>query len=309
MYRFLVDRFLQFMFVIICVPTLTFLLLRVSPGDPAQIMLYENGVPASEEAISYLREELGLTETLAVQYVQWVSQIIKGQWGTSFVSKEPVLIELVKRLPATLELAAAGLFVMLVFTFTFGITTAIWSKGWLDRIGRLLALLGSSIPAFWLGFLLIYVLSVKYGVLPPMGRGSWEHLILPAITLGFGMGTVYARVLKSNLLEMMQQNFVKASKARGLSNTRIILFQVLKHAFLPIVTMLGTSFAFMLGGSIIVETIFSWPGLGRYIVEAIKHRDYPIIQGYVIFVTILFVLIHLIVDFIYILLDPRLRVR
>ncbi|UOE94839.1 nickel ABC transporter permease [Alkalihalobacillus sp. LMS39] len=309
MTRFIVERLLPLALVIVIVPTLTFLLLRLAPGDPAQIILYENGVPASETAIESLREELGLTGTLSSQYVEWVRQMVTGQWGTSFVSKQPVLEELMQRLPATLELAVAGLVVMLLFTFTLGITTAIWSNGWMDRIGRFFALFGSSIPSFWLGFLLLYYFSVNYQWFPSMGRGTWKHLMLPALTLGFGLGTVYARVLRSNVLEMMQQNFVKAQKARGFSTRKVVLSSVLKHAFLPIVTMVGTSFAFMLGGSIIVETIFSWPGLGRYIVESIKYRDYPVIQGYVLFVTVLFVTIHLIVDFIYVMLDPRLRVR
>lgn len=172
-----------------------------------------------------------------------------------------------------------------------------------------MALLGASIPSFWLGFLLIYFFSVRYGWFPSMGRGSVKHLILPAITLGLGVGTIYARILRTNILEMMEQPFVKAAKARGLSKRRIIVFQVFKHAFLPVLTMLGTSFAFMLGGSVIVESIFSWPGLGKYIVEAINMRDYPVIQGYVMFTSFLFVSIHIIVDMIYVWLDPRLRVR
>jgi peptide/nickel transport system permease protein len=189
-----------------------------------------------------------------------------------------------------------------------GIGTAIYSNGYLDRIGQFMALLGSAIPSFWLAFIFIYIFSVQYGLLPPMGRSNWKSLVLPAVTLGVGIGTVYARVLRANMIELMNQNFVKAAKARGLSKSRILVFQVLKHAFLPIVTMLGTSFAFMLGGSIIIESIFSWPGLGNYIIDAISLRDYPVIQGYVIFASFLFVSIHILVDIIYVLLDPRLRV-
>jgi peptide/nickel transport system permease protein len=285
------------------------LLLRLAPGDPAYILLTTHDVPASEEALSALRKELGLTETLWSQYVQWVTDAFTWQWGTSYVSKEPVTEELFRRIPATLDLAIAGLVVMIFITFIMGVSTAIYSNGWLDLIGRFMALLGSSIPSFWLGFLFIYFFSVQYGWLPSMGRGTSKHLILPAITLGLGMGTVYARVLRTNMLEMTNQYFVKAAKARGLSKKRILVFNVFKHAFLPVVTMLGTSFAFMLGGSIIVESIFSWPGLGRYIVESINMRDYPVIQGYVIFTSFLFVSLHIVVDIIYVLLDPRLRVR
>lgn len=308
MIRFCLERIAQLILVVFLVSTFTFLLLRLAPGDPAYILLTKHDVPASEEALSALRKELGLTDPLLSQYIQWVKDAFTWQWGTSYVSKEPVVEELLRRIPATLELAISGLIVMIIITFILGVSTAIYSKGWLDLLGRLLALSGSSIPSFWLGFLLIYFFSVQYGWLPSMGRGTLKHLILPAITLGLGMGTIYARVLRTNMLEMMNQHFIKAAKARGLSKKRVFVFQLFKHAFLPILTMLGTSFAFMLGGSIIVESIFSWPGLGRYIVEAINMRDYPVIQGYVMFTSFLFVSIHIFVDLIYVLLDPRLRV-
>lgn len=309
MFRFLIDYLIQLILVIFCVATLTFLLLRLSPGDPATIMLKTNDVSVSNEALDSLRTELGLTESIASQYVQWLKGVFTGQWGISYVSKKPVVDELFLRLPATLELAGASLLVMLVITIILGISTAIYSEGLLDKLGRLMALLGSAIPSFWLGFIFIYLFSVQFGFLPSMGRSTWQNLILPALTLGLGLGTVYARVLRTNMLDMMNQNFVKAARARGISKRRILVSHVFKHALLPIVTMIGTSFAFMLGGSIIVESIFSWPGLGRYIIESINMRDYPVIQGYVIFTSILFVSIHTIVDFIYVLVDPRLRVR
>lgn len=308
MMRFCLERFVQLLVVIFCVSTVTFILVRISPGDPAYIMLTTNGVPASEEALTALREDLGLTDSLWRQYGQWLKSIITWQWGMSYVSQEPVINELLTRLPATIQLASAGLFVMMSITLLLGISTAVFSNGWFDRVGRFLALIGSATPSFLLGFIFIYFLSVQYGLLPTMGRDNWKHLVLPALTLGIGLGTVYARVLRTNMLELMNQTFVKAAKARGLSTSQILIFQVLKHALLPVITMLGTSFAFMLGGSIIVETIFSWPGLGRYIIQAIMLRDYPVIQGYVILVSFLFVSIHFIVEMIYVLLDPRLRV-
>ncbi|WP_077212354.1 nickel ABC transporter permease [Bacillus dakarensis] len=307
--KFVFEHLFQLVLVIFCVATLTFLLIRFSPGDPATIMLKANGVPASDEAISALRGELGLTNSIGSQYLEWLQQIFTGQWGESFVSGKPVISELFMRLPATLELAFAGLGVMFAVTLVLGISTAVYEQGAVDKIGRVLALLGSAIPTFWLGFLCIYIFSVHLGWLPSMGRSNWKNLILPATTLGLGLGTVYARVLRAHMLDMLQQPFVKASRARGISTNRILVFQVLKHALLPIVTMAGTSFAFMLGGSIMVETIFSWPGLGQYVIESIKMRDYPVIQGYVVFAAILFVGIHLLIDLIYLILDPRLRAR
>ena len=306
--KFVIEHLIQLLLVILSVATLTFLLVRLSPGDPATIMLKSNDVPISEEALNTLRTELGLTHSLGGQYLDWLKNVVTLQWGNSYISKEPVIHGLMERLPATLELAFAGLVVMLVMTFILGLSTAIIKKGIIDKFGKLVALLGSAIPTFWLGFLCIYVFSVQLGWLPSMGRGTWQHLILPAVTLGLGLGTVYARVLRAQILDMMNQHFVKASQARGLSNTRILLFQVLKHAMLPIVTMIGTSFAFMLSGSIIVESIFSWPGIGQYVIQSIHMRDYPVIQGYAIFAALLFMAIHTMVDLIYLIIDPRLRV-
>lgn len=303
------ERIAQLVLVVFFVSTLTFLLLRMAPGDPAYLLLTAHNMPVSEEALAQLREELGLTDSIGSQYIHWLKNAFTGQWGTSYVSKEPVIGELIHRIPATLELAGAGLLVMILVTFIIGTATALYSSGWLDLAGRSAALLGSSVPSFWLGFLLIYFFSVQFGWLPSMGHGTPAHLVLPALTLGLGLGTVYARVLRTSLLEAMNQPFVQASKARGLSKKRILIFQVLKHAFLPVVTMMGTSFAFMLGGSMIVESIFSWPGLGNYIIEAINKRDYPVIQGYVMITSFLFVSIHIAVDIIYKLVDPRMRVQ
>ena len=306
-FQFGFERMVQLILVVFFVSTLTFLLLRMAPGDPAYLLLTAHNIPVSEEALVQLREELGLTDSIGSQYIHWLKDAFTGQWGTSYVSKEPVIGELFHRMPATLELAGAGLLVMILVTFITGIATALYSSGWLDLAGRSAALLGSSVPSFWLGFLLIYFFSVQFGWLPSMGRGTLAHLVLPALTLGLGLGTVYARVLRTSLLEAMNQPFVQASKARGLSKKRILIFHVLKHAFLPVVTMIGTSFAFMLGGSMIVESIFSWPGLGNYIIEAINKRDYPVIQGYVMITSFLFVSIHIAVDIIYKLVDPRMR--
>ncbi|MEK3990298.1 nickel ABC transporter permease [Robertmurraya sp. FSL R5-0851] len=309
MIRYGLARLLHLFFVIFFVSTFTFLLLRLAPGDPAYILLTKHNVPASEEALIALRAELGLTESLWSQYIHWLKDAILWDWGTSYVSKEPVVKELVYRLPATLELAFAGLLVMFFVTIILGISTAIYSNNCLDLVGRILAIVGSSVPTFWLGFLFIYFFSVQFGWFPSMGRGTLQHLVLPAITLGLGLGMVYARILRTNMLELNNQPFVKAAKMRGISRTRIFIFHIFKHAFLPVLTMLGTSLAFMLAGSVIVETIFSWPGLGKYIIDAINMRDYPVIQGYVVFTSCLFVTVHIIVDFIYIVLDPRLTVR
>ncbi|MEW4283007.1 nickel ABC transporter permease [Priestia koreensis] len=308
MMRFCLERLSQLIIVILFVSTATFLLVRFAPGDPAHILLAKNNVPVSQEALRHVRQELGLTDSLWEQYIKWIKGVFTGQWGVSFSSKEPVMTELLTRLPATLELAGAGFIVMVSLTFFIAIGTTVYTAKWVNAWGKMLALFGASIPGFWLGFLLIYVFSVRYGWLPSMGHGTILHLILPAITLGGGVGAIYARVLRANMLEMMKQPFVKASKARGMSQREIMTSQLLKHAFSPILAIFGTNFAFMLGGSVIVETVFSWPGLGKYVIESIGRRDYPVIQGYVILTSFIFVSIHMIVDIVNRWLDPRLRI-
>ncbi len=258
MIRFILERVAQLVIIVFVVSTLTFVLMRLAPGDPATILLTAHNVPASEEALTALRKELGLSESLHIQYVNWLRDVFTGHWGTSYVSKESVLTELWNRLPATVELASAGFAVMTLLTLGMGLAASVKSSGWLDRLGRLFALLGSSIPSFWLGFLLIYLFSVRLGWLPSMGREDWTHLVLPALTLGAGLGAVQARVLRAQMLELGDRNFVKAAKARGFSRTHILFFEIFKHAILPIITLLGTNLSFMLAGNVIVETIFSW---------------------------------------------------
>ncbi|ERN51427.1 ABC transporter permease [Alkalihalophilus marmarensis] len=304
---FLSERLFQLFLVVTTVATITFLLLRFTPGDPAYMLLSANDMAVSENALEALRDDLGLTDSIWMQYRQWIVGVFTWQWGTSYISNEAVVTELLARLPATIELAIAGLIVMVFTTISFGLLSAIYSNGLINRVGQSLALLGAAIPTFWLAFLMIYLFSVKLGWFPTMGRGNMGHIILPALSLGIGIGVVYARVLRKNMLEMMNQHFVKALQAAGISQARILVFHVFKHAAMPLITMLGTSFAFMLSGSIIIETIFSWPGLGRYIIEAINMRDYPVIQGYVVFATILFMSIHIIVDLVYFIIDPRMR--
>ncbi|MFT9367973.1 nickel ABC transporter permease [Paenibacillus polymyxa] len=309
MIRFILERVAQLPIIVFVVSTLTFVLMRLAPGDPALILLTAHNVPASGEALTALRNELGLNEPLHIQYVNWLRDVFTGRWGTSYVSKESVLNELWSRLPATVELALAGFAVMTVLTLGMGLAASLKVSGPLDRLGRLFALLGSSIPSFWLGFLLIYLFSVRLGWLPSMGREDWTHLVLPALTLGAGLGTVQARVLRAQMLELSDRNFVKAARARGFSRMHILFFELFKHAVLPMITLLGTNLSFMLAGNVIVETIFSWPGLGKYFIDAITQRDYPVIQGYVMFAAFLIVGVQCLVDVVQTVIDPRLRLR
>lgn len=309
MLKFIVNHVIQLLVVMLTVATLTFVLIRLAPGDPAMIMLKANGIGTTDTAVEELQQQLGLSASLGQQYVQWLGQVFTGNWGISFTSQQPVVQELLARLPATIELAVAGLAVMLIVTLTFGISATLYERRFIDHFSQSLALLSAAIPNFWLGFLFIYAFSVHLEWFPSMGRGSIQQLILPALTLGLSLGFIYARILREQLVSLWSQPFVKSAQARGFSKRQLLINPLLKHAFLPILTMVGTNFAFMLGGSTIVETIFSWPGLGQYIVQAITMRDYPVIQGYVLFTAALFVIIHTLIDALYIVVDPRLRRR
>lgn len=291
------------------VSLLTFSISRLAPGDPAEILLRERGQDPTLEAIAAVREELGLHQPLAMQYLHWLGRVLRGDLGRSFRSGRPVLGELTGRFPATLQLTLAGLSVMLLIALPVGILAAVYKNRALDHASRIFALLGTSMPSFWLGLLLIYYLSVQLSLLPVMGRGTAAHLILPALTLGTGMAATYARLLRAGMLEVLGQDYITAARSRGLGENLIIIRHALKNALLPVVTAFGMSLGHMLGGTVIVETIFAWPGLGRYIVESIFNRDYPVIQGYVLFMALVFVLLNLLVDLSYRFFDPRIRME
>ncbi|PKM48028.1 MAG: nickel ABC transporter permease subunit NikB [Firmicutes bacterium HGW-Firmicutes-8] len=306
---YLIKRVMYLIPVMLGVSIITFALINLVPGDPAEIILRAGGVEPTLEAVEVQREELGLNDPVYVRYGKWLWNILHLDFGQSFRTGHPVSQEIIDRFPATLELALAGMLVMLSVSFPVGILAAIYKNTVMDHLSRVVALLGASLPSFWLGLLLIYYLSVQLGLFPVMGRGGWSHRMLPALTLGLGMAATYARLLRASMVEVLGQDYIQAARARGLKERVVILQNALKNALLPVVTAFGMSFGHLLGGTVIVETVFAWPGMGKFLVDAIFNRDYPVVQGYVLFMAFVFVFANLAVDISYHFLDPRIRLE
>jgi peptide/nickel transport system permease protein len=289
MRNYLLARLRQMVPVVFGVVTVVFLLIHLIPGDPVEIMLGESALSAQKEE---LRRELRLDLPLAVQYGDFLLGLARGDLGTSFRSREPVLREILRRFPATLLLSAASMTVALLLAIPLGILSAMRQHSFLDHLCGLLAMLGLSMPNFWLGPLLILVFSIGLGLFPVSGYGTAGHLVLPAVTMGTGMAAILMRMLRSQLLEEIRQDYVRAASARGLSRRAAVV---------------RLQFGALLSGSIITETIFSWPGIGRLTVQAIDARDYPLVQGCILFIALCTVTVNLATDLLYSRLDPRIR--
>ncbi|MEW5920419.1 MAG: nickel/cobalt ABC transporter permease [Bacillota bacterium] len=307
MERFIVNRIISLVPVLLGISLLTFILIQLVPVDPAEVYLRLSQIPPTDEAVAVTRAELGLDKPLYQQYFDWLRKVVQLDFGLSFVTKEPVMEELLYYFPATLKLTAASLVIVLLISIPLGVFSALYKDTAFDQMCRIFAFIGASMPSFWLGFVLVYILSLKLDLLPVYGRGTLAHLVLPATTLALGSAAVYTRLLRTSMLENLNQNFVLYAKARGLKERLIVVRYVLKNALIPVVIAFGMTLGHMLAGSVIVENVFAWPGVGRYIVSSIFNRDYPVIQAYVLFMAVNFVLLNLIVDIICGLLDPRIR--
>lgn len=301
------KRLIQLIFVLFILSLVIFILMKLAPGDPVLTLLHADEMSITQADEAALREELGFDQPVLVQYGKWMLGLIQLDLGTSYLKGRPVLDELLDKLPATIQLTASGLAVMVAIALPLGLIASRYPNRWPDHVSRILALVGASIPSFWMGLLLIYLFSLKLGWLPTSGKGSFAHMILPSITLGFAMAAVYARLLRSGLLDSLSQDYIKAARARGLAERRILMGHALRAALLPVITVFGVSFGNLLAGSVVIETLFGWPGLGSLALEAIFERDYPIIQGYVLATGLFVVVVNLLVDLSYSLLDPRIR--
>jgi peptide/nickel transport system permease protein len=285
---------------------LAFALTALAPGDPARIYFERTrGRQPSPQELEMVRDRFGLDNPAYQQYFDWVGGALRGDLGESYSTGRPVAEELVNRLPATLQLAAAATAVTVLIAVPVGILAALRRNSILDQITRALSMLGASIPSFWLGLLLIILFSVKLQLLPSSGRGGLEHLVLPALALGLGDAAIVARLTRSSLLEVLTEDYVTTARSKGISERRVISHHVLRNSLAAIVTEIGVLFGFLLAYSAVVEVIFVWPGIGRLAVEAIGQRDYTMIQGFVVFAGTIFVLISLVVDLMYLWLDPR----
>ena len=312
MLYYIIKRLIAMLPVLVLVSLIVFTITHLTPGDPALIMLGEEATP---QALTALRHELGLDQPLPVQYLVWLSHVLRGDLGRSIRTNQPVSEAIMQRLPVTLELTILALIISMVVAIPAGIISATRRNSASDLISTTLALLGVSMPSFFLAILLIFVFSLKVRWLPPMGytpfqKGVWENLrgmILPAITLGTAAMAIVARLTRSTLLEALQQDYVRTARAKGLREQAVIYSHALKNAMIPIMTILGLQIGFLLGGAVITETIFALPGVGRLVVASIFERDFPLVQGVVLFLALMHLVVNLIVDLLYAYLDPRIR--
>ena len=294
--------------VLLAIPTLVgvlvvvFLLLYVAPGDPVQEMVGER---ADAETIARLRRELRLDDPVPVQFAHYAGGVLSGDLGTSYITGRPILRDIAERFPKTLLLAATAMVLAAILGISIGVVTARWPGGLLDRVTLGAAYLGISFPVYWVGLLLILLFGVTLRWLPPSGYGRAQYLVLPALALGSRSIAFLARVTRSSMLEVLGSDFVRTARAKGLVERTVIVRHALRNALIPVITVLGLDFGYYLTGSILTETIFSWPGLGRYVVNAISRRDLPAIQGSVLFLSVVFVAVNLLTDLAYAKADPR----
>lgn len=302
MIAFIVRRLILSIPTLIGVMIVVFLLLYVAPGDPVQDMVGER---ADAETIARLRKELHLDEPLPKQFALYAGGVLKGDLGNSYITQRPIIRDIKERFPKTLLLAGSAMFLASVLGITIGVLSARNPGGWFDRLGLGLAYLGISFPVYWVGLILILVFAVTLRWLPPSGYGGIKYLILPALALGSRSIAFLARVTRSSMLEVLGGDFVRTARAKGLRERVVVARHALRNALIPIITVLGLDFGYYLTGSILTETIFSWPGIGRYVVNAIARRDLPAINGSVLFLSVVFVLVNLITDLAYAKADPR----
>ncbi len=285
---------------------LAFVVGDLTPGDPVRSYFQRTrGRPPTAVELARMREQFGLDDSLPERFLDWVAGAVHGDFGISFSTGRPVFDELSSRVPATLQLAGAAMLVALAIAIPVGIVAALYRNRLVDQVLRVGSLLGASLPGFFLAYLLIILFAVRLGMLPTLGRGGLPHLIMPALALGLGDSAVLARLMRSSLLEVLGENYVRTARAKGLRERRVILRHGVANALNAVVTEAGLTFASLLAFSSIIEVIFVWPGIGRLLLEAITQRDYPIIQGFVVFAGTVFVLINLAVDIAYVWLDPR----
>jgi len=306
MVNFIVRRILQTIPVLFGVIVITFILMYMVPGDPVVSMVGER---YDEETIHKLRKELHLDDSLPMQFVHYVSNVMRGDFGKSFITGGSVSEELLIKFPNTLILAVASMIVAIITGLTMGIVSSLKPQSILDKITMFFALAGISAPVFWVGLMLILFIGVFLQWLPPTGFGGIEHIILPAITLGLRSAAYLARLTRATMLDVLNQDYIRTARMKMLPEWKVILKHGFPNILIPIITVIGTDFGSYLSGAVLTESIFGWPGIGRYALEAILKRDFPVIQGTVLFMALMFILANLIVDIFYGIVDPRIRIE
>jgi peptide/nickel transport system permease protein len=302
--RWVIQRLVSAAFVMLSVTLVVFFLIHMIPGDPVDVMLGETATVADRQA---MRVSLGLDQPLAVQFLDYFVGLIQFDFGQSLHSKEAISTILMQRLPATAWLALSAMLVALLLAVPLGIFSAVYKGSWIDRSSMLVSMAGLSIPNFLLGPLLVLVFSIGFNLLPVSGNDSFSHLILPAITLGLSMAAVMARMVRSSLLETLGEDYVRTAHAKGMHPRDVIWKHAMRNAWLPVITVIGAQIGGLLGGAVVTETVFDWPGLGSLMIESIQKRDYPVVQACVLIISVIYVGVNALTDFCYGLLDPRIR--
>ena len=306
MLQYFIKRLLGLIPTLAIVGALVFLFVHLLPGDPARLAA---GPDATPETVALVRQDLGLDKPLPEQFLRFVGGVVHGDFGRSLRTKRPVSTEIAERFAPTFWLTVVAMAWSVVVGMAIGVLSAIWRNRWPDRLGMAIAVSGISFPAFALGMLLMQIFAVQLHWLPTVGADSWRHYILPSLTLGAAVAAIMARFTRSSFVDILQEDYVRTARAKGLPESRVIMKHGLRNALIPVVTMMGLQFGFLLGGSIVVEVVFNWPGMGRLLVDAVDQRDYPVIQGLVLLFSLEFVLINLIVDLLYGVINPAIRFR
>jgi glutathione transport system permease protein len=304
--QYIAKRLLGLIPTLLLVGILVFLLVHLLPGDPARLAA---GPDATPETVALVRKDLGLDLPLPQQFARFVTGALTGDFGRSIRTKRPVAAEIASRFAPTFWLTVWAMGWSVVVGMAIGIVSAVWRNRWPDRLGMTLAVSGISFPAFALGMVLMQVFAVQLNWLPTVGADSWRHYILPSLTLGAAVAAIMARFTRSSFVDILQDDYIRTARAKGLSEPVVVAKHGLRNALIPVVTMMGLQFGFLLGGSIVVEVVFNWPGMGRLLVDAVDMRDYPVIQALVLLFSLEFILINLIVDVLYGLINPAIRYR
>ncbi len=304
MLSYIARRLLQTIGVLVCVSILVFSLVQLIPGGPALMILGED---ASAEQIAIVNHKLGLDRPLYVQYVDWLAKVCTGDFGRSFQDNREILPDLLSRMPATLELLVAAMFVAMLIGIPIGIVSAVKRNSVLDNVGRVFALLGVSMPSFWIGLLLILVFAKHLRWFPSAGREGWSSVVMPALALGFAMAGILMRMVRSSVLEVLREDYLKTARAKGLSERVVILKHALRNAVLPVITTIALQVGNLLGGTVVIETVFAWPGIGRFCYMRMLQRDIPTIMGNLMLYALLVCILNIITDLVYALFDPRIR--
>lgn len=304
MFAYLVKRLIATIPVILMVMVCVFAFVHMLPGDPARLVA---GVDASPEDVVAVRSSLGLDKPLPEQFTRYITRAVQGDFGISLKTRRTVLEEIGERFMPTVWLTFFAMLWSTIFGLLIGVFSAVKRGKWQDYAGMLIAVSGISFPPFWLGLLMISFFSVYLGWLPTGGYGTWQHFIMPSFTLGVGVAAIMARFTRSSFIEIAREDYVRTARAKGVPERRVIWKHALRNALIPIITMVGLQFGFLLGGSIIIESVFSWPGLGRLLVDSVTYRDYPVIQALILLFSLQFIFINLLVDVLYAFANPEIR--